>query len=79
MTDLTGAPARCSSGRVDSRRAVFALLVVILVLLASSPRTGAGLNEWTTAGPEGGRINALALDPRTSGVVYAWYKWRGSI
>src|SRR5262245_4909229 len=52
-------------------RSGFALLVVILVSLASSQRAGAGLNGWTTAGPEGGRILALAVDPKTTGVVYA--------
>jgi hypothetical protein len=31
----------------------------------------AGLNVWTTSGPEGGEIGPLAVDPDVSGVVYA--------
>jgi photosystem II stability/assembly factor-like uncharacterized protein len=31
----------------------------------------AGMNEWTTTGPAGGSIRALAIDPRTPATLYA--------
>src|ERR1700686_1538203 len=31
----------------------------------------AGINEWTSIGPDGGSIQALAIDPQNPGTVYA--------
>ena len=43
-----------------------------LALLASIPRaTYAGVNVWTTNGPEGGYIGALAIDPTSPSTLYA--------
>ena len=48
------------------------LLLAALTGLAPLGRAQAGLNIWTSGGPEGGgTINALAIDPTTPGTVYA--------
>ncbi len=31
----------------------------------------AGINVWTSHGPKGGNINALAIDPQTPTTLYA--------
>jgi hypothetical protein len=49
------------------------LLVSLLVLLGAT-RAGvvsAGVNVWTSHGPEGGEIGALAIDPATPTTLYA--------
>ena len=45
--------------------------VAVLVAVGSAGVAAAGANRWTTHGPEGGRVNALALDPGTPATVYA--------
>jgi hypothetical protein len=36
------------------------------------PRSAyAGINEWTSIGPDGGAIGALAIDPTSPSTVYA--------
>ncbi len=50
------------------------LLVSLLALLMIPgwPNTvSAGFNVWTSNGPEGGIINALAVDPQTPDIIYA--------
>lgn len=43
----------------------------LVVILAISPPAIAGINAWTTGGPEGGRVTAIAADQRIEDVVYA--------
>ena len=79
----TDGPAGPSSLRGDSRCEGFrarpfgrrpvrswALLAALLVASSVSP-AGAGINVWTTNGPEGGLIVAVAIDPTTPSTVYA--------
>ena len=50
------------------------LLVSLLALLMSLswPNTvSAGFNVWTSNGPEGGSILALAINPQTPAIIYA--------
>jgi hypothetical protein len=56
---------------ISTRRKV--LLLVLLVLLGASQAgsVSAGINVWTSNGPEGGRINALAIDPVSPTTLYA--------
>jgi len=53
-------------------------LLVLLVLLSTSHlsisqagSSSARVNVWTSHGPEGGEINALAIDPLTPATLYA--------
>src|SRR6266852_3737549 len=43
------------------------------VMLASfgAASVWAGINEWTSLGPDGGGANALVIDPQTTSTVYA--------
>src|SRR5256885_10222887 len=46
--------------------------VLLGALLVTSSRTvEGGINSWTSNGPEGGSIRALAIDPMTPGTLYA--------
>jgi hypothetical protein len=57
-----------------SRRIVLALLVIGAVvggLQVPSPTARAGLGGWTTTGPEGGLIQALAIGPPAIPTLYA--------
>ena len=49
------------------------LLIILLALLLASPTrlVSAGTNVWTSIGPYGGDINALAIDPLTPATLYA--------
>ena len=49
------------------------LLISLLILLITSQANSvsAGTNIWTSYGPEGGIINALAIDPVTPSTLYA--------
>ena len=49
------------------------LLISLLVLLSTSQAgsVSAGINVWTSNGPRGGSINALAIDPATPTILYA--------
>ncbi len=47
------------------------LFLMTLVGLLSVSRMQAGLNEWTSGGPEGGSIRALVADPQTPTTLYA--------
>ena len=48
-----------------------ALLLSALLLFGSLHGAEAGVNVWTTNGPEGGSISALAVDPQTPTTLYA--------
>src|SRR5439155_25006399 len=41
------------------------------LLVTSSMTAEGGINSWTSIGPEGGSIPALAIDPVTPGTLYA--------
>jgi hypothetical protein len=49
------------------------LFVCLIVLLSTGQAdiVSAGINIWTSNGPEGGRINALAIDPVTPATLHA--------
>jgi len=50
------------------------VLLISLLLLLSASQAGivsAGTNVWTSNGPEGGTIHALAIDPVTPATLYA--------
>jgi hypothetical protein len=49
---------------------------VILLITSQAGTASAGINVWTSIGPEGGRINALAVDPVTPTTLYAG-TWSG--
>jgi hypothetical protein len=50
----------------DSKRAV----PLVLLALALSAAVSAGDNAWTSIGPEGSSVNALAIDQRNPSTVY---------
>src|SRR5262245_55222433 len=54
----------------DHARAI-ALLTVLVAMLTLPMIADAGLNRWTSGGPEGAIVSALVADPRTTGVLYA--------
>src|SRR5262245_12507833 len=53
-----------------SRAAVLPLAVALFFLIGSPPLF-AGFEKWTSNGPDGGQIFALAIDPSLPDVVYA--------
>src|SRR2546430_7068457 len=63
------------SGRINMRRKEWrfvSLGILLGALLVTSRMTAeGGINSWTSIGPEGGAIAALAIDPMTPGVLYA--------
>jgi hypothetical protein len=44
---------------------------VLVLALGSPERTSAGLSTWTTGGPDGGTVRALAIDPVTPSTLHA--------
>jgi hypothetical protein len=59
---------RSSGSWVGSTKQV---LTCAFVLAASAQTTQAGINVWTSHGPEGGITNVLAVDHVTPGTLYA--------
>jgi hypothetical protein len=50
----------------------FLSLIALLAFLGMGSRTvWAGINAWTSIGPDGGSVQALAIDPQNLGTVYA--------
>jgi len=49
----------------------FALGLLCAVVLVGACPTQGGVNVWTSYGPEGGRVSALAVDPMTPRTLYA--------
>jgi hypothetical protein len=45
--------------------------VVALFCLSLADAAGAGVNVWTTNGPEGGDVRAMAIDPANPATLYA--------
>jgi len=62
----TGAPGR--------RAALWASIVAVLSL---SSVAHAGTGVWTTGGPYGGTVQALAIDPKNPATLYAATEWSG--
>jgi photosystem II stability/assembly factor-like uncharacterized protein len=50
-------------------------ILSILILLGPGNSASAGVNTWTTNGPEGGWILALAVDPANRATLYAGNDW----
>ena len=46
-------------------------LTCAVLLVASAPMVQAGMNVWTTHGPYGASVTALAIDPHTPSTLYA--------
>src|SRR5512139_2065306 len=59
---------RRSGGRRGSRGFLLGLAVVTGLLLGVA---GPGAADWTSIGPYGGNVTALAIDPRTPTTLYA--------
>src|SRR6185436_18771681 len=53
------------------RRLGISLAMALLLLALHARPAAAGLDRWTTLGPEGGNITALAADPGSPGTLYA--------
>ena len=50
---------------------VLNLVVICLMVLLTIGRIDAGVNQWTSHGPEGEYVQALAIDPQTPTTLYA--------
>ena len=52
------------------------LLISLLILLGAQRPAGvrAGIDTWTSIGPEGGKISALAIKSMTPATLYAGYE-----
>src|SRR5262250_1271240 len=48
-----------------------AALTCAVLILASACTAQAGFNVWTSHGPPGGDVHALAINPTTPSIVYA--------
>src|SRR5579871_4744432 len=48
-----------------------ALLLMAAALGTGSRPVWAGVNQWTSIGPEGGVIQSLVIDPQNPNIVYA--------
>lgn len=62
---------RPSDCRPLSCAAKVAVLLAVAIACAPSPPAGAGVNRWTTLGPEGGPIDRLSVAPSDPSRVYA--------
>jgi hypothetical protein len=45
--------------------------VCVTAILATGPVVHAGVNQWTSIGPEGGLVNSVAWHPTRNGVLFA--------
>jgi photosystem II stability/assembly factor-like uncharacterized protein len=59
------------AAKIVAARLVAALLLSLAVWLGDLHGAEAGVNEWTTNGPEGAAIGVLAIDPHTPTTLYA--------
>lgn len=63
--------SRCPAlGRILLRQGM-ATVVLCAVWLASAPPAQAGINVWTSNGPDGPNVGALAIDPTVPATLYA--------
>jgi photosystem II stability/assembly factor-like uncharacterized protein len=53
------------------RSRAFLIAVLVLCCLGSTQSASAGVNAWTSIGPEGGTVKALAIDPASPTTLYA--------
>ena len=51
-------------------RSVLLISLLILLSIGQTSSVSAGINVWTSHGPEGGTILALAIDPATPTTLY---------
>jgi len=68
--------------RSIARKTVAARLVAGALLSISAWLVGlhgaeAGVNAWTTSGPDGGTVYALAIDPQAPTTLYAGTRYGG--
>ena len=54
------------------------VLTCAVLLVANAPMAQAGVNVWTSHGPEGGPVVALAIDPITPSTLYAG-RWNDGV
>src|SRR5438552_3552947 len=47
------------------------LHLILVAMIVISPSAFAGINRWTSNGPQGGSVNALVVDPADDATVYA--------
>ena len=57
--------------RMTTFRKILLLILPTLLIVSDAGTVFAGINVWTSNGPEGGRIRALAIDPVTPDTLYA--------
>ena len=57
---------------------IFLLGLLVLLTMSQAGTVSAGNNVWTSHGPDGGMINALAIDPATPSTLYAG-TWGGGV
>ena len=57
--------------RTTTLRKVLLIGLLTLLIASQAGTVSAGPNVWTSNGPEGGMIHALAIDPATPSTLYA--------
>jgi photosystem II stability/assembly factor-like uncharacterized protein len=62
---------RADGFKVWVMKTVIAAVAALAVLGGEPSRAAAGVNRWSTRGPEGGRISGLAIDPTAPATLYA--------
>jgi photosystem II stability/assembly factor-like uncharacterized protein len=63
--------------RFAARHGVGTALLLVCAAVLNSPAARAGVNLWTSNGPSGTVVNALAVDPTQAGIVYAGTAGKG--
>jgi len=69
--------SRTLSPRISLVRSAVVVAVGAALVALLAPEVEAGLGAWTSGGPEGGPVIALAVDPQTPSVVYAGAQFGG--
>ena len=64
--------------RTPTLRKVLLFGLLTLLITSQAGLVSAGTNVWTSNGPEGGSIYALAIDPETPTTLYAG-TWGGGV
>src|SRR5260370_30633394 len=68
--DVGAAPAPRVAARWLAAWWLAAVMELFLLVAGEAPATAA-VGQWTSIGPDGGRVNVFAVDPRDRLVVYA--------
>ena len=72
-------PSHCSTSHSLRKRSFssswpylqsIALVLICSAIMAAPQAAQAGVNTWTSLGPEGGSVTALAIDPQNTAIVY---------